>query len=295
MKMRIVSGFLFSVITISMMILSVKSVCGHTVWTQRNSPGPWTVVLYHCDDEDVNEGSVIQEAGGKPNLNLLIGPPEGEGLESTNQVPQAILSRAIIGNSTQYCVASGTTAHPAGDMSIEFWCRFLEIGADIQLGFMDGVSLRLRISPDGDRFQLMGLNVQDVDDTRYAAPGFASFPPVGTWHHYGVTIHAPNVIQLENGNYQYGEGCFAKFYYDSHIVGFVDQRQTDLTGLEFAPAAAPAILIHQGRAVFDEFMISSVDWSDPVGHGGSGHGGIGQDHAFENGRQPVVVTDWHFY
>ena len=87
--------------------------------------------------------------------------------------------------------------------------------------------------------------------------------------------------------------AFSKFY-DSHIVGFVDRDKQTLQDWNLL-RPSPAILIHQGRAVFDEFMISSVDWSDPVGHGGSGHGGIGQDHAFENGRQPVVVTDWHFY
>lgn len=268
----------------------------HSVWKQRNEPGPWTVALYHCDDEEVGEGQVITSADGNPDLDLIVGPPGGDPLESTTDVRHGFLLRSIAGHSPQQCVAKGFVQHPLGDMSIELWLRFIEYGADIQVGLLEGVSLRVRIGGEGDRFQLMGANSEILEATAYSAPGFKSFPPVGDWHHYGVTIEAPNVVQTGEGNYQYGEGCVARFFYVSHIVGFVGQTKLDLKGLEFEPKARPAITVYQGSLAFDEFMISNVDWSDPVGHGGLGHGGVSVGHAFENGRQPPVgIFDWSLY
>ena len=110
-----------------------------------------------------------------------------------------------------------------------------------------------------------------------------------------MAIHAQYVEQLENANYRYGLGSYAQFFYDSHIVGFVGQTKLNISGLEFAPTVKPAILIHQGTMAFDEVMISNVDWSVPVGHGGSGHGGMSVGHAFEDGRQPVEIENWFLY
>lgn len=283
--------------TFIIVLLSISShAWGHTVWEQRNEPGPWTICLYHCDEEDSGEGHLIQNAGWNKDLNLIIGAPEEDGLESTSDVRHGFLNRALIGHSQQACVSLAEIKHPTGNLSIEVWLKFLAHGADIQIGFMNGISLQIRIGGDGDRFQLLGSNSTDKNETKYSAPGFQSFPPVGSWHHLGVTIRAPHVTQLSNNHYRYEDGCYAQFFYDSHIVGFVNQTKLDLTGLEFAPRSNTAILIHHGSMVFDEIMLSDVDWSDPVGHGGTGHGGVRVGHAFEDGRRPLTgIEDWSLF
>lgn len=284
--------FVFLIVSINLS----SHVWGHTVWDQRNEPGPWTICLYHCDEEDIGEGHLIQNAGWNKDLNLRIGDPAEVGLESTGDVRHGFLNRALIGHSEQACVSVDEIKHPTGDLSIEVWLKFLAHGADIQIGFMDGISLQIRIGGDGDRFQLLGSNSTDEMGTKYSAPGFQSFPPVGNWHHLGVTIRAPHVTQLNNGHYRYEDGCYAQFFYDSHIVGFVNQTKLNLTGLEFASHSKTAILIHNGTMVFDEIMISDVDWSDPVGHGGTGHGGVRVGHAFEDGRRPLSsINDWSLF
>lgn len=265
---------------------------GHTVWQQRNESGPWTVCLYHCDEEITDESLFIYNAIDDPDLHVSIGPAVADPLTSTTDVRHGFLNRAIVGRSEQSCISQGKISHPMGDLSIEFWMKFIEYGADIQIGFQTGVSLRIRIGGEGDRFQLVGANEIIQDSTQYSAPGFESFPPVGNWHHYGVTIHAPSIRQNESGTFSYEEGSYAQFFYDSHIVGFVDQTKLDLTGLEFSPQSNIMIQIHHGTMIFDEIMISNIDWSNPVGHGGAGHGGIRIGHAFENGRQPVSISDW---
>ncbi len=286
------SAVFLAVLLLIVIPLDIRS---HSVWTQRNEPGSWTIALYHCDDEEIEEGSFVLSADGNESLHLVIGSASEDSMGYSDNVKHNFLLRSLIGYSEQHCIASGEITHPTGDLSIEFWLRFIERGADLEIGLLEGVTFRIRIGDEGDRFQLMGANVTDVDIMDYCAPGFESFPPVGSWHHYGVTLHAPNVELTETGNYRYGDGCYARFYYDSHVVGFVDQTKQDLTGLEFAPFVKPAILIHHGTMSFDEVMVSDVDWSDPVGHEGSGHGGISVEHAFENGRQPVAVSNWDLF
>lgn len=275
--------------------LMATAAAAHVIWKQRNEPGAWTVALYHCDEEDVAVGSALADAAGDGSLDLIVGEPGDAPLESTFDVPREFLVRAVQINSAQTLAAAGDAAHPEGDMSIEFWCRFLGAGADVQVGFPDGVSLRMRIGGNGDRFQLFGANHNDPESGAYSAPGFNSFPPVDDWHHYGVTLFAPNVEVLENGRRRYGEGCKARFFFDSHIVGFADNQTLDLAGLEFEPFAPPAVTAREGGLMLDEIMISRVDWSDPVGHGGSGHGGLRLTHGFEDGRVPVSVPGWSWY
>ncbi len=269
---------------------------GHSVWKQRNEPGYWTVCLYHCDEEVLDEGQLLVNAGNDPSLNLMIGSPEGDGLESTQNVRHSFLSRAIAGLSKQSCLSQGAADHPLGDLSIEFWLKFAEYGADVQFGFLDGISLRVRIGGERDLFQLQGADPSIADATQYTAPGFESFPPVGSWHHIGVTIHAPSVLQTPNGRYRYQEDCYAQFFYDSHIVGYVNQTLLNLAGLEFSPQSKIGLIVYQGVPVIDEIMISNVDWSDPVGHGGTGHGGVRVGHAFEDGRQPAAaIQEWSLF
>lgn len=277
-------------------LLIISPASGHSVWKQRNEPGYWTVCLYHCDEEILNEGQELANAGNDSSLNLTIGSPEGVGLESTRDVRHSFLSRAIAGLSKQTCLSPGVTNHPLGDLSLEFWLKFAEYGADVQFGFLDGISMRVRIGGERDLFQLQGADSSIADATRYSAPGFESFPPVGSWHHIGVTIHAPTVFRTSNGRYRYQEDCYAQFYYDSHIVGYVNQTRLNLDGLEFAPQSKIGLIVHYGVPIIDEMMISNVDWSDPVGHGGTGHGGVRVGHAFEDGRQPAAaVCEWSLF
>lgn len=267
----------------------------HAIWNQRNEPGPWTVVLYHCDDTGVSIGqSLFCEVGGD-DYHLQIGGTDGDGLFSTTDTAREVLVRSVEATSPQELVADGLVAHPTEQMSIECWLRFAEFQTDVQFGFINGVSMRIRIGDEGDRFQLIGANTTDMETTEYSAPGFISFPPVTDWHHIGITISAPNIETMPNGNYRYGEGCTAEFFYDSHIVGFQGNQTLDLTGLEFAPSVQPAVIIHSGTFLFDEFMISNVDWSNPVGHGGSGHDGSPLTHGFEDGRTYAAVNCWEIY
>lgn len=284
-----------NIVVFTLIFLIANLAQAHPIWKQRNEPGPWTVVLYHCDDEDVMPGGFMHSEGGGIELSLLIGEPDGDGLFSTSDAAREVLGNSIEATSPQELTASGLVAHPTQQMSIEFWLRFAEAQTDVQFGFINGISLRMRIGLNGDRFQLLGANTTDVESVDYSAPAFRSFPPVTDWHHYGVTISAPNIETLPNGNLRYGNGCTAKFFYDSHIVGLQGNQTLNLAGLEFAPIAQPAIIIRSGTFLFDEFMISNVDWSVPSGHGGLGHDGIRLDHGFEDGRAFASVNHWDLF
>ena len=130
----------------------------------------------------------------------------------------------------------------------------------------------------------------------YTAPGFVSFPRLDVWNHFGVCIHGMNIEQTSEGRYRYGEGSVARFYFNSHAVGFVSQRILSIEGLEFEPESKVAIIVHHGELIFDEIQVSSIDWTDPLGHGGESHGSILIEHAFENGRVPEASVDaWDLY
>ncbi len=281
--------------TLVLLMLLPAAVSSHPIWKQRNHTGPWTVVLYHFDEEDVQPGNLLRTETGVEDLHLFIRETGGDGLLSTVDVPREVLLRSLLSSSPQSLIAEGEVAHPTQEMSIELWLRFAEFNVDVQFGFLNGVSLRMRIGEAGDRFQLIGANTMNLETTDYSAPGFMSFPPVNDWHHYGVTITAPNIETLPNGNLRYGDGSIAKFFFDSHIVGFQGNQTLDLSGLEFSPNAQPAIIIRTGTFLFDEFMISSVDWSVPTGHGGTGHSGTRLEHGFEDGRAPAALHNWQLF
>jgi len=276
---------------------AVSTVWSHTSWSHRNEPGPWTVVLYHCDDTGLQAGDVIASAQSDPALDLVIQPFEGEALEASGDVFYPVLEQSIGAYSAHEAISEGVVEHPVGELSVELFMKFVEHGADIEIGIQNGISLRVRTADAGDRFQLMGANVEGVDDTRFSAPGFSSFPPVGTWHHYGVTIRAQNVEGLGNGRYRYGAGSRAQFFYDSHAVGFVNDTVLDIEGLEFEAQGKPFIRVYAGSMLFDEIMISNHDWSDPDGHDGASHGSVRVGHAFEDGRQPInsSLNAWSLY
>lgn len=293
---------------------------GHARWTQRNEPGPWTVALYHFDDDSLLEGESLLDEG--PNqLNLLIGPSQEGELEG-DPVPAEplngvnsnarFLAQALECVSPQTLSATQAVAHPF-TLSFEIWLKPLGLGADFRFGFLDGVSVRIRHSDDlGDRFHILGLNTDGPEDVTYTAPGFTEFPRVPTWNHYGVTIHCPHVERTDDGTYVYGEGTVARFYYFAHAVGFTGNRTLDLSGLEIPETATPGIEIYSGIFQIDEFQISNVDWhlSQDDAHGGQGgseHGSAtDMSHAFEDGREPgdfvppqpdttVPVLDWILY
>jgi hypothetical protein len=293
---------------------------GHARWTQRNEAGDWTVALYHFDDEDLNEGDSLVDAGTN-GLNLLIGPPQEYEWDGETQPAEQMmgvnsnkrfLAQALECVSPQTLSATQTVQHPF-TVSFEIWLKPLELGSDFRFGFLDGVSVRIRHSDDeGDRFHILGTNSDGIDDLTYQAPGFEEFPRVPTWNHYGITIRCPHVERTADGSYVYGEGTTARFFYFSHAVGFTGERELDLSGLEFPETATPGIEIYSGIFQIDEFQISNVDWhvSQSDSHGGAGGGEHGDqtdiDHAFENGRVPgdlvpsqpettVPVQNWLLY
>ncbi|MBN2326059.1 MAG: hypothetical protein JXR73_02820 [Candidatus Omnitrophica bacterium] len=302
------------------MTFEIPTAWSHARWTQRNETGDWTVALYHFDDEELEAGkSLIDE--GSNGLNLLIGEPQPYLLDGELQPAEELypgkgnyrfLAQALECSSPQLLSATQSIPHPF-TLSLEIWLKPLSLGADFRFGFLDGIHVRIRHSDDeGDRFHILGLNSDGMDDQQYKAPGFADFPRVSTWNHYGITIRCPHVQQTDRGTYIYGEGSVARFFYFSHAVGFTGERTLDVSGLELPELGTPGIEVYSGFFQIDEFQISHIDWciSQEYSHGGQGgseHGDIMDlSHAFEDGRIPgdfvpeqlettVPVEDWLLY
>ncbi|HPP03161.1 MAG TPA: hypothetical protein PLX83_21485 [bacterium] len=282
-------------VLVGLQLYALPDVQGHSVWKQRNEPGPWTICLYHCDEEELSDGDELLNAGWNQQLHLQIQALSPSSLVSTQNVKHSFLERAIVAYDPLACVSRAAILHPTEDLSIEVWLKFVDYGADLQIGFLEGVSLHVRIGGKGDRFQLLGSKSFE-EDGKYSAPGFLNFPPVGDWHHLGVTIHAPLVETINDHTCRYQKGCYAQFFYDSHIVGFTGTTKVDLEGFTFRADSPVTIHVYSGAMAFDEIMISDVDWSNPVGHGGTGHGGTAVGHAFEDGRQPASsISDWSLF
>ena len=145
-----------SIVLAAMISLSSVYDCySHSVWTKRNEPGSWTVTLYHCDEETGDSEFELIDAGGSPGLNLICEPDELAALESVSSKAW-YLDRAI--NSVDVCqlISEASVEHPSPDMSIEMWMKVTDMGADIQVGFIDGISMRVCFSNSGDLFSYCG-------------------------------------------------------------------------------------------------------------------------------------------
>ncbi len=280
------------ILTITSLFFFAVEGFGHSMWTQRNEPGYWTVALYHCD-ENINPDFHLINAGSDAGyLNLALSSKETNPIQSVS-AKAWYLNQAIMVSEPSQFTSETEADHPIGDMSIELWVKMLDSETDIQLGFIKGVSLRIAFSNEGDRFHLLGTNSKNRDDQTYTAPGFDSFPRYNVWNHFGVAIHAPNVEKIDDFDYRYGEGCAARFFFNSHAVGYVDNRILSLKGMTFRSTSPIFIAIQKSGLIIDEIQISRVDWTDPLGHGGESHGTIAIEHAFENGRVPATnIEHW---
>lgn len=152
---------LFSILVF--LLIGASQVWSHALWTQRNEPGPWTVALYHLDEEELTEGALLYEAQDGSGLDLVIGAHESGELRSVS-ARAAYLHRALSASVPVALISENAVEHPINEMSIEVWLRFLSVGADIQIGLLEGVSMRIQLDQEGDRFHLLGANSEDLDD-----------------------------------------------------------------------------------------------------------------------------------
>lgn len=287
--MRVVCGWFVPAVVV-LLTCTHMPCSAHVVWTRTNSVDSETVFLSHMDQTTKYEIPV--QLPLTPDLGLT--PTSALVQITTNtDVPSGIFGPdSLLMTQSQTLRSTATVSDLAGDLTIEFWFKWLSTmtSSTLQIGLASGAKILIArdvLNPVNDRFGIAGTH-----GSYCSTNGFVDWPTVGeeeaglnTWRHLGLTIHSAGISYDSLAEHDvYLPGTIGRMYLFGHGVG-LPVHEIDLAGLKVHDASAIQVQMTGGGIAVDEITVWKKDWSE----NGENH------HPFSNGRGSAGIDDALFY
>jgi len=255
----------------SMLVLFLSSIAApahaHVHWTRVNGVDPETVALYHFE----NTTSQVIPPSGNLDQNLGLTPFSGaSSITGTADTPAAIFDPGALAlNETQTLRTTATVTNLAGDLTIEFWFKWVPAmtSSTLEVGLASGARVMIARDtavPVNDRFGVAGTHGSYV-----SAPAFTNWADYGEeegslneWRHLALAIHSAGIhFDPVSAHDVYSTGTTGLLIYNGHPVGFLPYT-FNLSGLKVHDASRLTVVMRGNGVVIDELTIWQRDWTE---------------------------------
>lgn len=264
------------------LLVSTTPAHAHVHWTRVNTVDSTTLFLSHGD----NATTTLLPAEPPLNADLGLTPTSAAApiTTSTDVAGSLFGPHSITLTQPQTLQSTASLTNVSGDLTIEFWFKWLPTMTSSTLEVGLGSGARIRIARDTANPAQDRLGVAGTHGTYLSVPQFPNWNAIGEeeaslneWRHMGLTIHSTGLVyDGAQGHDVYAPGSIGRIYLNGHLLGVHPAQTIDLAGLPVHDASRVVLRMQGAGMAIDELAIWSKDWSEngsntnPFGNGRGG-------------------------